>query len=535
MRKSIQLLSLLFCILIVFFSCESPTVSKKKLANSSQSIKIGLKHEPLTLDPRKHSDGVTSSFLSFLYEGLMKKEMHADPSCALAEKVEISPCKTEYTFTLRKVNWSNGEPLLASDFQACWKQALDPLFGCYNPEYFFVIKGAKEFYEGKVNFESVGIKILSERELKVSLMQPNPFFLDLMTNKSFFPVYTRASLSPKEFVGIGPFLIEGWMGQDLIRLKRNPYYVEACQVKLDTIECHIISDEHTLISLYQEGELDWVGAPFSSLPFDGLAEIMKRNDFHTVSSASLSYYAFNQDVFPLSNLKIRQALSLAINRKELASYLLLNLETPARCLVPLKIKDKIQDFFVDEEEGKVAEIFDAALKEIGLTRQNFPKLTLSYPATQSRHLIAQAIQQQWLKVLGVEVDLVAKENPLFLADLYKRKYDIAAVSRGTYQEDPVYFLCLFKSTGIYGKMLSWKHPEFDALIEKAAAIDEKKIRSELLEQAERCLIRQMPISPLFFPSQIFLKNPRLKGVAFHETGFCDFKFSYKSMKKESLK
>lgn len=511
-------LMVLASILLLFFTRKN----KYHEGDSQRILKLSLRTQPLTLDPRKNSDGITSLFFLFTSEGLTRITPGGLPKPALAERIMISEDLLTYTFILREAYWSNGHLISSYDFKNSWLKVLDPTFGCYNPDYLFVIKNAKQAYEKLVEDSLVGIETPDEKTLKVTLEYPIPYFLELIANKTFFPV----SPFSKGHVCSGPFVIKKWLHQDKIILKKNPYYWDKESVKLDKIELHIIEDEMTQLSLFEKGDLDWAGAPLSLLPLDSLNDLKNLPFFHSFRTASLYFYSFNTRKFPLDNIKLRKALTYSINRKDLIEHVSQGEEEPAFSLLPSKIHGLHKKYFEDGNIKEAKRLFKEALQEMSLTEETFPSLVLSYPSIQARHVMAQAIQQQWQQSLGIKIVLESKEWQVFLSDLNNRNYEIGALGRGTHHLDPIYFLSLFKTKNQSTNRTGWEDPNYIDMLEKSCFIKNPIERTEILHEAEELFISQMPIAPIFFPTNYYLKNPQLKGVFLSDVGSIDFKWAY---------
>lgn len=502
---------------LVFYSNKHRRASSK---TAQKVLRVALRTEPLTLDPRKNSDGITSLFLLFISEGLTRLTPEGKPSLALAESVHLSEDQCTYTFVLKKAQWSNGDLITADDFKTSWLQGLEPSFTAYNPEYLFVIKGAKKAYTRQSSLDEVAIEAPNSHTLIVTLEHPAPYFLELVANKIFFPVHQSAK------VCCGPFLIEEWVCQDKIILKRNPLYWDHEAVRLNRIELNMINDETTQLSLFEAGELDWVGAPFSLLPADSLSELKTREQFHSFPTTSLYFYNFNTKKFPLNNIKLRKALTLAIERKELIDHVSQGNEVPALSLLPKQMHGIHKEYFQDGDVQEAQKLFKEALEELKLTEATFPALTLSYPSIQVRHIMAQAIQQQWQAALGIKVQLENKEWQVFLSDLNNRNYEIGALGRTTHHLDPIYFLSLFKTTNQATNRTGWEDPVYTHILEQSDFVQDPEERKRLLHQAEEIFMAQMPIAPIFFPTNYYLKNPQLQGVFLSDVGGVDFKWAY---------
>jgi len=498
-----------------FSQHEHPTKREEKI------LKLALRTEPLTLDPKKNSDGITSLFITFISEGLTRIAPDGKPAHALAEKIILSEDQLHYTFILREAHWSDGTAITSYDFKDSWVAALDPAAGTYNPEHLFVIANAKEAYEHTKTLEDVAIFTPDEKTLEVTLAQPTPYFLELVATKMFFPAKKTAPHAVS-----GPFAIGEWVSQDKIALQKNPWYWDQESVQLEKIELYLVHDETTQLLLFEQGALDWVGAPFSLLPIDSLSDLKTREDFYLFPTASLCFYSFNTQKFPLNNIKLRKALTYAMQRDELIQYVSQGEDEPALAFLPPKLHGRHQIYFQDGAIAQAQELFKEALKEMDLTPETFPTLVLSYPAVQPRHVMAQAIQQQWQDALGIHVALESKEWQVFLSDLYQRQYDIGALGRGTHHLDPIHFLSLFKTADQLTNFTGWEDKEYQHLLDAVYKTSSVEERYELLYKAENIFMEHMPLAPIFFPTYYYLKNPHLKGVVLSGVGGIDFKWAY---------
>lgn len=496
--------------------------------------KISLSSEPLTLDPRKTSDGVTSQFFQFCFDGLTRRGQDGKIFMALAEDVSISEDKKTYTFKIREAYWSSGELITAYDFEKSWKRILDQNFTAHNPDYLFNIKNAKKAYYKKVTLDEVGIYSKNSHQFVVQLDNPDPYFLELVSNKSFFPVCQNlerkepdwASPNEKNFVGCGPFVIKQWKPNDKIVLARNLYYWDSANVKLDGVELILVQDDMTQLSMFENGELDWIGAPLSMLPPEALSDLKTRDNFGRFDSSSLYYCCFNNKIKPLTNRKIRQALSMSIDRGLLVKHISQGEEKIALCLLPKTMYALHTDYFKDGDVEKAKELFDEGVKELGMTHETFPTLTFAFPNFHSRKLLAQAIQQQWKNALGINVRLQAFEWQSFLSNVKNRDYQICCLGRGTHHLDPYYFLSLFLRENQASNYSRWESKQYQKLVvgmRSIANMNERKIEAK---KAEELFMKEMPIAPIFFSTNFYLRNRSLKNVWISPVGSLDFKEAY---------
>lgn len=523
----------LFC--VIFFVGALAYVVKKPsdlLYKESKPLKLCLMTDPLDLDTRKFSDNITSQFALFIYEG-MTRFTPDGLKLALAESVKISKDKKTYLFTLRDAQFSDGTPITAQDFERSWKRILDPSFAAYNPDYLFCIKNAKRAYKQECSTEEVGIVALDEKKLQVVLEYPSDYFLELLANKTFYPMpksFDKKSVTQSNrvetYLSSGPFMIKKWLPHNKIILKKNPNYWDADAVKLQKIELHIISDEMTQLSMFETHGLDWAGSPLSMLPLDSIQRLQQTRNVHAYPTASLYFYTFNTQRFPLNNVNLRKALTLAINRKELIEHVTQGQESPAFALLPTKMHGIHRSYYEDGDQEKAKEYLDIALKELNLTKENFPVLKLSYPNIQARHVLAQAIQQQWNQALGIQVQLESKEWQVFLSEINKRDYQIGAIGRGTHHLDPFYYLSLFKEKNQSSNRSGWEDPKYIKLLMQAEKEEDPSVREKMLSDAESIFMSHMPVAPIFYPTNFYIKNPKLQDVFLSDLGSIDFKWAY---------
>ena len=522
-------ISLLAVMVVVTMTVLAFKRSKPIGKKDTQVLRLSLLTDPISLDPRKNTDNITSQVCLFIYEGLTRL-CPKGVELALAEDVKISNNFQTYIFTLRKSCFSDGTPITSYDFARSWKKVLDPSFAAYNPDYFFCIKNAKQAYEGNCSFEEIGIFCKDDLTLQVELEYPSQYFLELVANKSFFPVpmiYDQSTSSKlKHYPCSGPFILKKWLRQNKMILKKNPLYWDELSVAINQIELQVIGDEMTQLSLFEKDLLDWAGSPLSMLPQESIRRLSESHQIESFPSASLYFCSFNTQRFPFTNENLRKALTFAIDRKELIEHVTQGMEVPALALLPPSTHGLHTTYFRDGDTNEAKERFDAALKELSLTKASFPTLTLSYPNIQMRHVLAQAIQQQWQKALGIKVLLESKEWQVFLTDMNARNYQMGVMGRGTHHLDPLYFLSFFRDKTKRINRCAWEDPLFKKALFDATYATTPKQKESLLFQAEKIFMNQMPIAPIFFPTNFYIKNPKLKGVFLSEVGSVDFKWSY---------
>jgi oligopeptide transport system substrate-binding protein len=507
--------------------------------SENQNININLFTEPPTLDPRKANDTTSFHMTKMLFEGLTR--VHAasgDPLPAAAEEIEISDDLTEYTFKLRKSFWSNGDRVTAYDFEYAWKAVLDPNAESAYAYQLYVIKNAKNAKTGIVPVDEVGVRALNATTLHVTLNHPTPYFLELISFTTYYPVHKNtaeaneswADKAGEAFVCNGPFTLTEWKHNNEITVTKNEKYWNKDSVNLNTIRLVMISDEMTELNMFEREELDWAGRPMSRLPAAAIPTLKRQGILRFKPVAGIEWYKFNTGRFPFNNLKMRKAFSYAINRKALIEKLMPENHTIATGIIPPPLSLQHEPYFGDGDIELARKLFNEALSEMGITREDLPTITLSFNAFEAHKLLSQAIQHQWRKAFNITIELQSSEWKVHLSKLRNHDYHIGRSGWSADFRDPINFLEIFKyrndpETG-GNNDTQWENENYAELLDLSASIVDPDEREEILHQAEILLIEEMPIAPIYFMTDNYVKNPKLKGVVLSSLGDIDFSWAY---------
>lgn len=512
--------------------------SSKNYRPVSQELRLNLYGEPPTLDPRKATDTVSISVLSVCFEGLTRLDPSGQPLPAAAEKIDISLDKKRYTFTLREANWSDGTPVTAYDFEKTWKTMLDPVFPCEFAVDLFIIKNARAAKLQRCSVDEVGIKALDDKTLQVDLEYPVPYFLSALSTHAFFAVPNHIidaypNWTEGHYISNGPFFLKEWRHHDRITFEKNPRYWDKDAVKLEKVHFSLVQDEATELSMFENNELDWAGYPLSSLPIDAAPSLEKKGGLGRYPIAGTYFYVFNTKEFPFNNVNIRKAFSLAINRQSIVVNVTQTGQIPATGLVPPTMWKTRLPYFQDNDLAEAQKLFALGLKELGVTAEELPSITLSYNTNSAHHKIAQAIQEQWHQAFGIQVKLENKEWKVFLDELRQHKFQIARMGGLASVNDPSNFLDYYRYLSSSNNHTQWTHPQFTELLEKADHTADAEKRLALLQEAEKILIDEMPIAPIYFYTGTYLKKPYVKGISLSELNDLDLKSAYIDLSTET--
>ncbi|MEP9408455.1 peptide ABC transporter substrate-binding protein [Peribacillus frigoritolerans] len=528
MKKSkFSVLALLMAIMLMLAACNggSKETSNEKEGGSGDStgskvLNVNNSSEPGSLHPANAQGTHESWILEHTFEGLTKKTEEGKIVPGSAESWEISEDGLTWTFKLKDgLKWSNGDPLTANDFEYAWKYALKPETAADYAYQLYYLKGGEAYNSKKGKEEDVGVKATDEHTLVVTLEQPTPYFLDLTSFYTFYPINKKVqeenpkwALDAKTHVSNGPFKLTEWKHKESLKIEKNENYYDKDKIKLDAVNFALIEDENTAWQMYQSGELD-LAYP---LPVDIQGQMVNSDDkeFKMGKELAVYYYNFNTEVKPFNNAKVRKALSIAIERKEITENVAQGGQKPAFGVVPPGIPDASGDFqentgnLFKEDVAEAKKLLKEGLAEEGM--KELPEFSILYNTLDSHKKIAEAVQGMWRDNLGVEVTL---ENAEFQVKLDREKAGDFEISRagwvGDYV-DPMTFM-LWETDGAYNDA-GWSNKEYDNLLKEAKSTMDPKERMDALHKAEKVMIDEMPILPVYFYTKPYMVKSNVTGV-----------------------
>lgn len=500
--------------LVTLFACRASGCSGKTAVEREQEVfRIGL-WEPETLDPTYASDEASTTIARSLFEGLMRPAVgNGPPRLGTASSYEANGLV--YLFHLREdARWSDGVPITADDFVYSWRRLVNPESGSRASALADVIEGAQEIRSGKMPVDALGVRAIEPHTLEVRLAWPAPYFLSLMTYPAFAPLrkdkieengdgWTR----PERMVSNGAFRLVDYRPKVAVVIEKNPYYWNAATVSLERVEFLFMEDQRTAWEWYRAGKLDWLK---STLPREVMAEARNMLGHFFVDPVLCTYYVvLRLDQAPLQDLRVRRALSLAIDRERLVAEVLMGGQVPASSLVPPVISSVVQ-----YEPPKGAKFDPVEAREL-LRQAHFSEAALEglvwfYNQSGVHKMIGEFLQEQWREHLGLEVALQAVEWKTLLDRLYRGKFWMARASWCADVADPANFLEVFRSNGP-SNYAGLSDEEYDRLLNEARGRVSSDERMSLLRKAEARLLELAPIIPLYHYTRIYLLNPRVKG------------------------
>ncbi len=517
--------NLSFLILFAVFmqiSCQK----QKKEENMQSSLRIDFQEGDLaSLHPHDlmiYLRGI--SIGKTLFEGLTRINEEGKVQLAGAQSVDLSPNGMNYTFKLRKNNWSDGTAVTAAQYEAAWKEALSPASPCPRPDLLYMLKNAVEVKKGHLPLENLGVKALDEDTLFVELERPSPYFLELLAQPISAPLQNPDQRGIKAFNG--PFMLDTWERNSLLKLKPNPYFWNKKQVSLPQIEVYMVQEIETAYSLYEQNQLDWVGVPLCSLSSEQIDHLKQKKTLLSKSIDRAFWVFLNTQHKGLSSASIRKALSLAINRETITQNVLIG-NNPLEKPLPLSLLPVPSQSTLKEDIVEANKLFNEGLKELGFTKESFPPLIITYSQQANRKQLAEYLQDAWIRSLGIDVRIEPQEWNVLRTNLGNGQFDISGCFEASFYHDPMELLERMASISS-SNFPKWVFPLYQQKIASASHENDPEQRMSLLSEAENILMEQMPFIPVSSDKFLFAHNPKLRGYTFDSVGAIDF--SYASMK-----
>ncbi|MFZ5966081.1 MAG: peptide ABC transporter substrate-binding protein [Bacillota bacterium] len=522
-KKSLALMVIVALVLSAFVGCgpKAPEQPAEQAPAAEQVLRYNLGGDPKTIDPQLNSANDGGNIINNMYEGLMR-EVGGKLEPAMAESYTVSDDGLTYTFKLRDAKWSDGQPVTAGDFEYSWKRALDPAVASEYAFQMYYIEGAQAFNEGTGSLDAVAVKAVDDKTLEVKLVGPTPYFLDLTAFYTFLP--TRKDVvdkdpegwakNPELAVSNGPFKLAEYAVGDKIVLVKNENYWKADQTKVDKIEASMIVEESTILTAYESDELDVIDL----VPVQEIPRLEKEDPtFMNLPLIGTYYYIFNVTKAPTDDVRVRKALTMAIDRTAIVEKITKGGQLPATGFVPPGLKDADGkefrsvggDYGIDPKAAQVEEA-KALLAEAGYPDgQGFPTLEVLYNTNEAHKAIAEAIQEMWKQNLGINVTLQNQEWAVFQDTRHQGNFSVARAGWLGDYPDPMTMLDLWTSYS-GNNDAQWKVEAYDKLIEESKTKSGKE-RFDLLYQAEKMMMDEMIVMPIYYYTDQIMVKERVKG------------------------
>ena len=514
------LFRLAICVATVWLAGCGQRLTRVEQGNRDQILHLANGSEPEDLDPQITTGVTEDNIIRALIEGLVSEDpVDLHPVPGMAERWDISPDGKIYTFYIRaNAKWSNGDAVTAQHFIDAYKRALTPALANEYAYMLYYVVGAKEFSEGKLKeFSQVGFKALDERTLRITLNNSTSFFLSLLNHHSWYPVhmptveeygdpFQRGNrwTRPGNYVGNGPFVLADWKVNRVISVKKNPLYWDAARVKLNEIRFYPLERLDTEERAFRAGQIHKTyKIPLTKIPYyeEHNPAVLRKSPY-----LGTYFYMFNVTNSAFRDKRVRQAMTMAIDREALTKRVTRGGELPAFSFVPPNTAGYTSEnkFVFDIPRAK------KLLAEAGYPDgKGFPKVQLLYNTLESHKTIAETLQQMWKQNLGIDIGLRNEEWKVYLDTKKRKDFELCRYGWIADYVDPNAFLDMWLSYGGNNDS-NWNNKEYDDLIALAGRTIDTAERYKVFQRAEKLLLEELPIIPIYHYTTTCLLQPSVK-------------------------
>ncbi len=529
-KKTIKkkLLIILSLSLIVFFiSCKGNT-SKDGI------IYINVGPEPKTIDPALNSTVDGSIYIQHAFEGLSTRDKDNKIIGGAAERWDISEDGLTYTFYIRdNAKWSDGKKITAEDFVYAWQRAVDPITACEYAYQFEPVLNAIDINSGKKSVSELGIKAIDEKTLEIKLNSPTAYFLELTAFPTFYPIRKDIveengdnwTLSPETYIGNGPFVMIERRTDDRLIMEKNTNYWNADNIIPEKLVFILMQNPTAAVAALKEGSIHFANNP----PLQDIENLKKEGLMYISPYLGTYYYCLNITNEILRDVRIRRALSLAIDRNYLVENVTRGGQLPAAAWVPNGVNDaenSDDDFrklggdyysIKPEDYKKNAEEAKRLLAEAGYSNAaGFP--VIEFKSNSGEHIqIFEAVQQMWKEELSIDSTISQEEWAVFQTTRQDKNFVIARHGWIADYNDPMSFLGVFLSYSIQNNG-GYSNKAYDDKLKLAMSSADKDIRMKAMHEAEDILMEDMALIPLYFYTDPIIVSKKLSNVIYDPLG-----------------
>ncbi|MHA1522820.1 MAG: peptide ABC transporter substrate-binding protein [Alphaproteobacteria bacterium] len=501
-----------FCAAVFAFAVASPAAAEVVYNRGNTA-------DPETLDQHKTSTVYEAHILRDLYEGLVIYDNKAQVVPGVATSWKVSDDGKIYTFKLRAdAKWSNGDRLTANDFVYSYRRILNPETGAKYANILYPIKGAEDVNKGKMVAETLAVRAVDDVTLEITLNAATPYFLELLTHQTSLPIH-QASVEkfgsdfvrPGNMVSNGAYILAEFVPNSVVKLVRNKNFHDAANVKIDTVNFYPTEDRGAALRRFQAGEL----LSNSDAPAEQIAFMKKElgSQFRIAPYLGTYYYAVKSDKVPLNDIRVRRALSMAVDREFLADEIMSNM-LPGYSFVPPGIGNYGEPAYADYKDMSMIDREEEAKKLItaaGFSKDKPLEIEIRYNTSENHKNVAVAIADMW-KQIGIKTSLLNTDTKTHYARLRdKGDFDVARAGWIGDYNDPQNFLFMVESDNDGFNYANYNNPEYDKLMDDAAVEVDLEKRALLLYNAEKLFMRDLPFIPLLYYTSMNLVSPKLKG------------------------
>ena len=522
-------------------SGDATAIFTPKTVDAAKTISLIAGMEPTGLNTLTSTYTIEFSLFKHMYENLVTLDDDDNTVPGAAESWDYDEDTLTYTFHLRKDGvWTNGDPVTAKDFEFAWSQALNPDVASDYAYFLYFIKNAEKYFNGEVAWDEVGVKVVDDYTLEVTMEQPTPYALFLFSFGTLAPINQRFyeavgadlySTEAQYFSTNGPFALTEWSHNDKIVMQKNDAWHGAADVEVEEIDWKIITDANAALSSFLAGDLDMVGL--------GTGELIKQAEaagatIQSYTDGTSFYIYFNNNDQYLSNVNLRRALFNAIDEQKEIDTVWQNDNEPMTSFTAPGVSatdgtsfaGKVGELYApSRDQEKAKEYLATALSELGCTVDEL-SAHLSIDCGDSATSIAEAsfYQEQWRQVLGIEVTVNSMITKQGSQNRKTGNYVMSITGWGPDYNDPNTFLDLWVTDG-GNNQTGFSNERYDELIDLAAKETDLEKRESYFIECEQIIADQLPIGPAFWRAPSYACSDKIKG-GMHRSTFQDINAVY---------
>ncbi|MBV9062831.1 MAG: peptide ABC transporter substrate-binding protein [Alphaproteobacteria bacterium] len=490
----------------------------RRQAADAKTLKRGNGAEPDSLDPHKAQGNWENNIIGDMFLGLMTENAAGDPVFGAAESYKVSSDGLTYTFRLRDHRWSDGRRVSARDFVFSLRRVLDPRTAGQYASILYPIRNAEPVNAGKKPLDQLAVRALDDRTLEIAFEFQVPYVAQLLSHMASFAVPLHVLerhgddwLRAGNIVTNGPYVLTEWLPNEHIVLRKNPYFYKADKVATDTVIYYPTQDYSAALKRFRAGEFD-VTNSIPSQEIDWLKSHMPRA-LHVAPYVLTQYLQFNLVRKPFDDIRVREALSLAINREIIATRVMRAGEKPAYSYLPRGLPGypstaelRFRQMAMPERQSLAKKL----LGEAGFTSTRPLTFQYSYQNQNDARLTAVAFQEMW-KQIGVHAQLAPAESQVHYNSLRRQDFDVAWSGWIADYRDPKNYLFIWQSSAGDMNVGRYRSREFDSLVEKSDSERSPSLRGRILARAEQILLDDMALAPIYFGVSRNLVSRQVKG------------------------
>ncbi len=488
-------------------------------------VTLNVTSEPTELNPMRMSDTIAQSILYHCMSGFTKLNDKDEPVADLAESWDINDTDTTYTMHLKKdAKWSNGDSVTAKDFYYSWITQMKPSTGSIFAAYLYKnIKNGEAFYKGEVDESQLGLKVLDDYTLEIQWSHPMPNGLFYLSQPYFLPINQKAyeKIGDKQYakdadkmVTNGAYKITEWVHDDHITMEKSEEYYNSSKTNIPKVKLVMIGDANTSLNAFTAGEIDLCSLYNEQIR---LVKEKSKDAIQSYIDGGSWYLSFNTQDKYLSNINLRKALSYSVDVQSLLDNVINDGSIAADGFVPDVIKGAEGTSYAEKRgslfkynKGKANEYLDKALQELGIDKKDIKLVFWASDTTYNQNQAAY-LQQQWKENLGLDVELKFTAVKALSEAMTNGDYSFAMDGWGPSENDAITFLENYTTENM-NNHVKYSNPKYDKLIEDSINESDSKKRQEILIQAEKILIDDMVIGPMYFTCTTYAVSDKLVGL-----------------------